>query len=175
MSESFTSSNGWQVDKHGDLVEVGGFGFVDSRAISAIEQFFTERRDHELGRWRDTMEPHVVCYSRGRDYVRVTSERSGEYWEFERGKVVAASTAECVAERYFQAHPIRKPLPTEPGLYVNRGELATYPSSASVLKRDFRDRWTFYGTPDGAEDIARVWHDAGELVRIVPGESEDGE
>lgn len=188
MTNTFTASNGWYTDENG-VLNAGAYGyFADPDEAEAAEQFFIERRDAELGRWRDTVEPNYVVYPVGDDVVDVLRESSvspvapgpgrqasvtredAEGWDRDHSQSFYAA-----ARRYFQAHPQHKPLPTEPGLYVNRRDLATYPSSASVLKRDLRDRWTFHGTPDGAEDIARVWHDAGELVRLAPVESEDDE
>ncbi|MCW4458168.1 hypothetical protein [Microbacterium sp. MPKO10] len=176
MTKGFVASNGWHFDEDGTLYDANGDLDAFPESVAKLELAFTERRDAELGRWRDTVEPHIVCYSRGRDYVRVTSERSGEYWEFKRGKVVAASTAECAAERYFQAHSIRKPLPTAEGFYVNRSLFVQQVATASILVHFEDGGWGFEDDlGSDATDIAQEWHDAGQLVRLAPVESEVGE
>ncbi|WP_167131941.1 hypothetical protein [Paramicrobacterium chengjingii] len=181
MTSTFKSSNGWHIDEDGRLSTKGGCVVIVPSETPDVAQFFTERRDHELGRWRDKGNPDCVVYdagvSEGDRWCRVVNERTGTCEHHPETYAAGGITVYMgVARAYFLAHPQRKPLPTEPGLYIHRLWRES-PEKGRVLRLN-RNVWEDVDQSDdrlNALELAQKWQDAGELVRLAPVESEDGE
>ena len=86
-----------------------GSGVYTLETTEALRAFFQAERDQELGRWRDTENPDIVCYPVAcdldavwvmyeGDWTRYHASRSG--WEDVRPHYVSET-----AGRYFAAHP----------------------------------------------------------------------
>ena len=184
MTETFTASNGWNMDESGQLCD-SEWGVIDPRDVEDIRQFFQELRDHELGRWRDPENPDYVVYPVGDDVVDVLRESSVspvtpgpgrqasvtredvEGWDRDHSQSFYAA-----AHRYFEAHPQHKPLPTKPGLYGYRGAFDTRGCSY-VLELTVSGGWVRANGDVDERVTAQAWHDAGELVRLVPEGGDD--
>ena len=138
---------------HVDLDELGrvrlrrageGSGVYTLETTEALRAFFQAERDIELGRWRDTENPDMVCFPvvGDLDAVWVVYEGDGSRyhatrtdWERIRPHYVSET-----ARRYFQAHPEPKPRPWEeakPGEIWEIGLLELGPSACLVTKGDF--------------------------------------
>lgn len=185
MSETFTASNGWYIDKAGNVCAPRGFRVITVAGSKHVAKFFQELRDHELGRWRDPVNPDYVVYPVGDDVVDVLRESSvspvtpgpgrqasvtredAEGWDRDHSQSFYAA-----ARRYFQAHPQHKPLPIVGGFYVNRSHARALGDSQIISNRGGVWRFVTSSNPD-AEAIAQRWHDAGELVRLVPEGGDD--
>lgn len=80
--------------------------------VKALRAFFQEERDTELNRWRDPLNPDMVCLPTAESSIRVLNERAG-YLSciYYRGGVDLQSSNPYVrtAWRYFEAHPPKKP------------------------------------------------------------------
>lgn len=182
MTEIFKASNGWYTDADGHIRGGEGMWAIDESEVDAVEQFFQEKRDAELGRWRDPERIEFVCYDMGTDMgeriVRVMHEYNGLAEVYSEVDVHPADPSfQGAAGRYFRAHPQHKPLPSVEGFYVNRSLFAQKAANASILVRFEDGGWAFLDAPDSwdATDIAQEWHDAGQLVRLAPVESEDND
>lgn len=107
--EKFVASSGRVVKagrEDGSLVFGKLDGYLSGESAFDAEEFFQAKRDAELGRWRDPVEPDYVCYPVGDgETVRVVGERSGISSWLNR-KVEATDTgAHGVAYRFFETHP----------------------------------------------------------------------
>ena len=112
--------------------------------MDELRAFFQAERDIELGRWRDTENPDMVCFPvvGDLDAVWVVYEGDGSRyhatrtdWERIRPHYVSET-----ARRYFQAHPEPKPRPWEEakvGEIWEIGLLELGPSACLVTKEDF--------------------------------------
>lgn len=171
----FKASNGWHIDEDGMLRGSYGDRILLRSGTNYARQFFQELRDHELGRWRDPELTQAVCYpSEHGVSVLVFHERYGESRVFYRGDNFGDTAVEQVAKRYFEAHPQHKPLPTAEGFYVNRSMFVPQATTAIILVHFGDAGWGFeYDLGSDATDLAQKWHDAGELVRLVPEGSGD--
>lgn len=124
MSE-FTASNGITIrlDEGGYLTgKTDGThadaGYLHATAspelgVDALAEYFRDREDKRLGRWRSVSEPHLVCYPTvgyETDEVTVVDERDGESETVLRKRSQEARGWVGEAARaYFDAHPERKP------------------------------------------------------------------
>ena len=79
----------------------------------ALREYFQAERDEELGRWRDPENPDMVCYPDvgDLDVVRVMYEGDGSRYYVTRigWELTRPHYASETAERYFAAHPPKKP------------------------------------------------------------------
>lgn len=183
MTETFKASNGWYTDENG-VLNAGAYGyFADLDEAEAAERFFQEKRDAELGRWRDTVNPKYVVYPVGDGVVDVLREsglsdkspspviqfgvtrEKAERWDKDYSQNFFDA-----ALRYFQAHPQHKPLPTSRGIYANRRRFEHDKATSFIIYAD-QGAWKDALGEDALETAQR-WNDAGELVRLAPVESE---
>ena len=79
-----------------------------------VHNFFQKKRDWALGRWRDPMNPDMVCYpvddSTLAD-VRVLDERTGVSQFYARYNILDQKICESfeTATRYYASHPTMRP------------------------------------------------------------------
>ncbi|WP_437582706.1 hypothetical protein ACSAGD_10600 [Paramicrobacterium sp. CJ85] len=171
----FKASNGWHIDGDGDLwSSLGELVLLDSH-IAHVRRFFLEERDHELGRWRSKADPSWTAVRDG-EFVYFQNEDGKRSFSFNADETTdyrwSGDLIE-IAREYFATHPQHKPLPEAKGLYVNATYAREFPHNTAVLTRDY-EGWHHYGDPrTDAERTAQQWHDAGELVRLVPEGSGD--
>lgn len=70
------------------------------------EELYQAKRDLDLGRWRDPVEPHFVAYAEdGGATVRVVDERDGVSHRVNRNVEATDTGFHGVAYRFFEAHP----------------------------------------------------------------------
>ena len=85
-----------------------------SDKAEAVRNFFQKKRDWALGRWRDPMNPDMVCYpvddSTLAD-VRVLDERTGVSQFYARYNILDQKICESfeTATRYYASHPTMRP------------------------------------------------------------------
>jgi hypothetical protein len=91
-------------------------GYLSPESAMDAEEFFQAKRDRELGRWRDPLNPDYVVYLvPSDDMVRVLDERDGMQITALRADVrgfePSGSTRGLfkVAWNFFDAHPVRQP------------------------------------------------------------------
>lgn len=175
MTETFTASNGWFIDDGGELRGTFGDKVLYASDVDEAQQFFQELRDHELGRWRDPENPECVVYPKDRDFVVVVDESTGASVGLTRDDIdnfVVSTLCVRVAKRYFEANPQHKPLPTTPGMYGYRSAFGTRGCSC-VLELTASGEWVMANLTVDERVTAQEWHDAGELVRLVPEGGDD--
>ena len=85
-----------------------------SDKAEAVRNFFQEKRDRALGRWRDPVNPDMVCYPLDDGAlvdVRVLNERTGESFFYARYTALNQKfdTSFETATRYYAAHPAMRP------------------------------------------------------------------
>ena len=85
-----------------------------SDEVEGVRNYFQQKRDRELGRWRDPKNPDMVCYpiaNRTLVDVRVLDERTGESYFYVRDSVIDQTSYEAfeTAVRYYASHPIVHP------------------------------------------------------------------
>ena len=85
-----------------------------NEVVVGVRNSFQEKRDRALGRWRDPVNPDMVCYpinDRTLVDVRVLDERTGESYFYARDSVIdqTAYKAFETAVRYYASHPIIHP------------------------------------------------------------------
>ena len=82
--------------------------------VEGVHNFFQKKRDWALGRWRDPMNPDMVCYpvddSTLAD-VRVLDERTGVSQFYARYNILDQKVCASfeTANRYFASHPTMRP------------------------------------------------------------------
>ena len=85
-----------------------------SDEAEGVRNYFQKKRDRALGRWRDPINPDMVCYpvddSTLAD-VRVLDERTGESHVYTKDSVLGQKYRESfeTAVRYYASHPIMHP------------------------------------------------------------------
>ena len=84
-----------------------------SDEAEGVRNYFQQKRDRELGRWRDPVDPDMVCYpidDRTLVDVRVLDERTGESYFYARDSVIDQTFYEAfeTAVRYYASHPIKR-------------------------------------------------------------------
>ena len=127
MKKRFTAGNGVEVDAWGadGGLRVGTMAelmfAIPDGWVTALREFFRHERDEELGRWRDPMSPEVVVTEIDHGRVHVYNEATRWYSEFDSAgpdRVHLLTSGDYglnwPAIRYFTAHPVAKPLPSEP-------------------------------------------------------------
>ena len=80
--------------------------------VKALRAYFQEERDTELNRWRDPLNPVLVCLPIDEHIIRVLNERDGLGYTYARGNGVDLQSSNPyvrAAWRYFEAHPPKKP------------------------------------------------------------------
>ena len=80
--------------------------------VKALRTYFQEERDTELNRWRDPLNPVLVCLPITEHSIRVLNERDGLGYTYGRGNGVDLQSSNPyvrAAWRYFEAHPPKKP------------------------------------------------------------------
>ena len=85
-----------------------------SDEAEGVHKFFQKKRDRALGRWRDPVNPDMVCYpieDRTLADVRVLNERTGELFFYSRDNILEHKfyTSFETATRYYASHPIMRP------------------------------------------------------------------
>ena len=85
-----------------------------NEVVVGVRNSFQEKRDRALGRWRDPVNPDMVCYpvdgSKTVD-LRVLDERTGESFFYARYNVLNQKFRPSfeTANRYFASHPTMRP------------------------------------------------------------------
>ena len=85
-----------------------------SDEAEGVRNYFQQKRDRELGRWRDPKNPDMVCYpiaNRRLVDLHVLNERTGESSYYARDSVIDQTFYEAfeTAVRYYASHPIIHP------------------------------------------------------------------
>ena len=80
--------------------------------VEGVHDFFQMKRDRALGRWRDPVDPDMLCYplnNRTSVDVRVHNERTGESFFYSRYTVLDQKFRPSfeTAVRYYASHPIK--------------------------------------------------------------------
>ena len=83
-----------------------------SDEAEGVRNYFQKKQDMELGRWRDPVDPDMVCYpisNRVLVDLHVLDERTGESSYYARDSVIdqTAYKAFETAVRYYASHPIK--------------------------------------------------------------------
>lgn len=99
-----------QQGEDGTVTFQGTPGYLAPQAAMDAEELFQAKRDRELGRWRDTLEPHYVAYPvDGGATVQIVDERDGQSHRVTRLVEDTDTGFLGAAYRYFEAHPEPKP------------------------------------------------------------------
>ena len=85
-----------------------------NEVVEGVRNSFQEKRDRALGRWRDPMNPDMVCYpldDRALVDVRVLDERTGESFFHSRDNALNQKfdPSFVTANRYYASHPTMRP------------------------------------------------------------------
>ena len=83
-----------------------------SDEAEGVRNYFQQKRDRELGRWRDPKNPDMVCYPIANKMLvdlRVLDERTGESYFYARNSVLDQISCKSfeTAVRYYASHPIK--------------------------------------------------------------------
>ena len=111
-----------QVEEFKDRITVTSYAdqmlpnhtILSSDAVVGVRNLFQMKRDRALGRWRDPINPDMVCYpvddSTLAD-VRVLDERTGVSYFYSRYNILDQKICESfeTATRYYASHPITRP------------------------------------------------------------------
>ena len=124
MIKEFRASDGtlvWTSPSAEGGINLGNYMTLSPKEAQALREFFRHERDEELGRWRDPMSPEVVVTEIDHGRVHVYNEATRWYSEFDsagQDRVHLLTSGDYglnwPAIRYFTAHPVAKPLPSEP-------------------------------------------------------------
>ena len=85
-----------------------------NEVVVGVRNSFQEKRDRALGRWRDPVNPDMVCYPVDDSTLvdlRVLDERTGELFFYSRDSVLNQKFRPSfeTANRYFASHPTMRP------------------------------------------------------------------
>ena len=85
-----------------------------NEVVVGVRNSFQEKRDRALGRWRDPVNPDMVCYPVDDSTLvdlRVLDERTGESFFYARYNVLDQKFRPSfeTAVRYYDSHPIMRP------------------------------------------------------------------
>ena len=85
-----------------------------NEVVEGVRNSFQEKRDRALGRWRDPVNPDMVCYPVDDSTLvdlRVLNERTGELFFYSRDSVLNQKFRPSfeTAVRYYDSHPIMRP------------------------------------------------------------------
>lgn len=85
-----------------------------NEVVVGVRNSFQEKRDRALGRWRDPVNPDMVCYPVDDSTLvdlRVLDERTGESFFYSRDSVLNQKFRPSfeTAVRYYDSHPIMRP------------------------------------------------------------------
>ena len=85
-----------------------------NEVVVGVRNSFQEKRDRALGRWRDPVNPDMVCYPVDDSTLvdlRVLDERTGELFFYSRDSVLNQKFRPSfeTAVRYYDSHPIMRP------------------------------------------------------------------
>ena len=85
-----------------------------NEVVAGVRNSFQEKRDRALGRWRDPVNPDMVCYPVDDSTLvdlRVLDERTGELFFYARDSVLNQKFRPSfeTAVRYYDSHPIMRP------------------------------------------------------------------
>ena len=110
--------------------------------VKALRTFFQEERDTELNRWRDPLNPDMVCYEIEEHFVRVLNEQVGVSYVYDRSVTVdtqSSSPYVSSAKQYFEAHPVKKPWEK-----AAQGDIwvLTSPDGKVVPYTKIREKWS---------------------------------
>lgn len=130
----FVAASGRKVSvgRDGSVRFVVANGYLSREAAYDAEEFFQARRDDELGRWRNPLDPQYVVYPDKADRVTVADENQGTHVVYTRAEVVGRprdvlTARGRAAEAYFKSHPVR-----EPWHDANAGEFWTVTHTTEV-------------------------------------------
>ena len=122
----------------------GDEGVYTLETTEALRAFFQAERDEQLGRWRDTENPDMVCSPvvGDLDAVWVVYEGDGSRYHATRTdwERIHPHYVSETARRYFQSHPEPKPRPWEEAKVGEIWEidlLELGPSACLVTEGDF--------------------------------------
>lgn len=140
MSDVFTASNGWTVEREAEeLRTVSPDGYVrgiSGQSKQALREYFQHKRDEELGLWRSPDHPDYVVRRlqdepNGDRLVAVYCETSGtKFSVFENS--TRYSVFDEIGLAYFAAHPVEL---EKPWLNAKPGEawVITFSGGADLL------------------------------------------
>ena len=85
-----------------------------NEVVVGVRNSFQEKRDRALGRWRDPVNPDMVCYPVDDSTLvdlRVLDERTGESFFYARYNILNQKFRPSfeTAVRYYDSHPIMRP------------------------------------------------------------------
>ena len=85
-----------------------------NEVVEGVRNSFQEKRDRALGRWRDPVNPDMVCYPVDDSTLvdlRVLDERTGESFFYSRDSVLNQKFRPSfeTAVRYYASHPTMRP------------------------------------------------------------------
>lgn len=164
----------FQVRKNG-LYSKNGTKWLGRENMDSIREQILAERDKELGRWRDPVEKNATVYRMGACLgsrrIMISNELNGASEE-----VLEIALDECVtdwskgiAERYFAAHPIKKPWHTPKHLEIWALTIQGCPSEAYIYREGYpnrepafrpvnhEDRVRFAPTDPKIVDAHRIW------------------
>ena len=103
----------FRVTSYSDQVVRNGTSLLNE-VVVGVRNSFQEERDRALGRWRDPVDPDMVCYpidDRALVDVRVLDERTGVSYFHTRDSALNQKFDPSfeTAVRYYAAHPIMRP------------------------------------------------------------------
>ena len=103
----------FKVTRYEDQVVRNGTSLLNE-VVVGVRNSFQEKRDRALGRWRDPVDPDMVCYpidDRALVDVRVLDERTGVSYFHSRDSALNQKFDPSfkTAARYYAAHPIIRP------------------------------------------------------------------
>ena len=116
-----------------------------SDEAEGVRNYFQKKQDMELGRWRDPVDPDMVCYpldDRTLVDVRVLDERKGTTCYFDRNdtnlRLFGKSFETTI--RYFEAHPVKK---KKPWADAAQGDIwvLTSPDGKAIPYTKSREKW----------------------------------
>ena len=170
MSETFTASNGVQLDelgfhRHGSTIA--------ARVHEARVEFYRHLRDQEFGVWRNLERPHHVGYPTSPHTVFILDEATGRGAEYSKASVAVSSNSygdrlkRESARAYFAAHPEPKPWHTPDHLEIWALKIEGCLREAYVYRDDHTGSWfrpvnnearvRFQPDDPLIEDARRIW------------------
>ncbi|UGS26355.1 hypothetical protein K8F61_17270 [Microbacterium resistens] len=144
---------------------------IGGTALDKVRDYLQARRDEKLYRWRSPDYPDHPVYPVDDNEVRVLSEHSLDTYIVQRDIGPSLFTPYAAAHAYFEAHPAVLPLPTEPGIYAPRKNLARLGQTNTYrLNEDGGWSEAFGGREkrDARDKALHAHTNLGGLVRLVP-------
>lgn len=135
-------------------------------AVKALRTYFQEESDTELNRWRDPINPVLVCFPINENNIRVLNEQHGLSYVYDRRDDIDLQSSNPyvrAAWRYFEAHP-----PKRPWENATHGDIwvLTSPDGKAIPYTKIWERWSrehviVTHTDDYFVDGYRLWPELG--------------